>query len=132
MVAIVDRRLKVKHFKMPRPLTLVEKAQIVLKIEEGWSIRALAQFYGRNESTVLEIKKRWEQEGSLKRKEGSGRPRISSPEEDAMLLEHLRDHPFEIARKAINITGFPGSRSTASRRINGSELKNRVAAKKLN
>ena len=47
---------------MPRPLTIAEKAQTVARIEEGWSIRALAQLYGRNQSTVLEVKKRWEQE----------------------------------------------------------------------
>ena len=48
-----------------------------------------------------------------------------------MLLGHLRDNPFEVAREAMNMTGFPGSRPTASRRINGSELKNRVAEKKM-
>lgn len=116
---------------MPRQLTIVEKAQIVARIQDGWSIRSIAQLYGRNKSTIQEIKKRWQQEGSFDRREGSGGPRISSLEEDALFLGHLRDNPFQMVRQAMNATGFPGSRPTASRRVNKSELRNRVAAKKI-
>lgn len=115
---------------MPRHLSEVEKAQIVSRIEEGWSIRAVAQLYNRNKKTILKIKQRWEQEESLKRKIGSGRPKVSNPEQDAAFLGHLRNNPFATARDAVIDTAFPGSQPTASRRVKESELKNRTAAKK--
>lgn len=115
--------------KMPK-LTENEKVLILSKLEEGWSIRAVANNYGINKSTVLRVKKRWEQEGSVSRKEGSGRPKISNHVQDEALLNHLRENPFQTARDAVSVTNFPASWSTASRRITKSELKNSASAKK--
>ncbi|CAH1957278.1 unnamed protein product [Acanthoscelides obtectus] len=101
---------------MPRQLSEVEKAQIVSRIEEGWSIRAVAQLYNRNKKTILKIKQRWEQEDSLKRKIGSGRPKLTNPEQDAAFLGYLRNNPFATVRDAVIDTAFPASQPTASRR----------------
>lgn len=116
---------------MPRHLSEIEKAQIVSRIEDGWTIRAVAQLYNRNKKTILKIKQRWEQEDSLKRKAGSGRPKLSNPEQDTAFLGYLRENPFATARDAVIGTGFPGSQPTASRRVKESELKNRPAARKM-
>lgn len=116
---------------MPRHLTENEKAQIIARIEDGWSIRALADFIGRSKNTIARIKQRWIQEGSLRRKVGTGPARISDPEQDDAFLGYLRANPFETARNAVIDTGFPGSQPTASRRVKESDLKNRVAAKKM-
>ncbi|CAH1958029.1 unnamed protein product [Acanthoscelides obtectus] len=115
---------------MPRQLSEVEKAQIVSRIEEGWSIRAVAQLYNRNKKTILKIKQRWEQEDSLKRKIGSGRPKLTNPEEDAAFLGYLRNNPFATVRDAVIDTAFPASQPTAIRRVMKSELKCHPAAKK--
>ncbi|CAH1991531.1 unnamed protein product [Acanthoscelides obtectus] len=99
-------------------------------IEEGWSIRAIAQLYNSNKKTILKIKQRWEQEDSLKRKIGSGRPKLTNPEQDAAFLGYLRNNPFATVRDAVIDTAFPASQPTASRRVMKSELKCLPAAKK--
>lgn len=114
---------------MPK-LTEHEKILILSKIEEGWSIRAVANHYQLNKSTVMSVKKRWEEEGSVKRKDGSGRSRSSNLVQDEALLGYLRRNPFQTAGDAMFMTNFPASRSTASRRIGKSELKNCTSAKK--
>lgn len=116
---------------MPPHLTEIEKAQIIARIEEGWSIRSLADFTRRTKNTISRVKQRWIQERSLKRKVGTGPARISVPEQDDAFLGYLRANPFETARNAVIDTGFPGSQPTASRRVKESDLKNRVAAKKM-
>ncbi|KAL1516329.1 hypothetical protein ABEB36_000248 [Hypothenemus hampei] len=98
-------------------LTEIEKAQIVAKIESGWSIRAVANLFHRDKITIFNIKKRWEQHNSLRRKVGSGRPKISNPEHDANFLQHLRNNPFATARDAVIETGFLGSQPTSRKRI---------------
>ncbi|XP_072400286.1 uncharacterized protein [Diabrotica undecimpunctata] len=115
---------------MPSHLSEIEKAQIITKMEEGWSIRALANLYNRNLKTIFRIKQRWVQQQSLKRKVGSERSKVSTPQQDAALVQFLRDNPFATSKDSRIHTGFPGAQPTVSRRINESELKNRPAAKK--
>lgn len=116
---------------MPAHLDLLSKARIIGKLEDNWSIRTVAQQFGINKSTVLKIKKRWEEERTVSRRRGSARPRISTREEDALLLQHLRENPFNTINNAKIAVNFPGSRSTANRRIQESDLKSCVAVKKL-
>jgi hypothetical protein len=49
---------------MPR-LTEQDKVLMLSKLEEGWSIRRVTIHYGINNSTVLQVTKRWEQEGTV-------------------------------------------------------------------
>ena len=107
-----------------------EKVLILAKLEEGWSIRRVATNYGINKSTVTRVKKRWEEEGSVRRKEGSGRRKISTDYQDEAVLNYLRKNPFETARDALIATNFPASRSTVCRRIKSSDMKNSAAARK--
>ncbi|KAI4455483.1 transposable element-related [Holotrichia oblita] len=111
-------------------LSECDKVLILSKLEEGWSIRYVAGMFNINKATVLNVKKKWEENRSVKRKEGSGRPRISNQQQDEVLLDYLRENPFRTARDAVYHTNFPGSWSTACRRINNSELKNYTSAKK--
>lgn len=111
-------------------LSECDKVLILSKLEEGWSIRNVARIFNINKSTVLSVKKKWEEDGSVKRKEGSGRPRISNQQQDEFLLDYLRENPFKTAKDAVFHTNFPGSWSTACRRISTSELKNFASAKK--
>lgn len=116
--------------KMPRHLDNNSKIRIITKIEDGFSIRQIAALMNIGKDTVFRIKKRWQQERSVQRKVGSGHPKVSNYNEDAALIEYLRENPFESARMAKDATDFPGSRSTVCRRIKLSDLQNRVAAKK--
>jgi hypothetical protein len=81
--------------------------------------------------TVFKIKKRWEQEGTLRRKVGSGRPKISNNVEDLRLITYLEENPFNTARDSIVNTHFPGSPTTACQRIKNSDIGNYAAAKKM-
>jgi hypothetical protein len=81
--------------------------------------------------TVFKIKKRWEQEGTLRRKVGFGRPKISNNVEDLRLITYLEENPFKTARDSIVNTHFPGSPTTACRRIKNSDIGNYAAAKKM-
>jgi transposase len=58
---------------MPRHTTPVTRERIITKLEEGWSVRAAAETFHLNKSSVLKMKKRWELEGTVQRKAGSGR-----------------------------------------------------------
>jgi transposase len=89
----------------------------VLLLEEGWSIRAAAEAFHLNKSSVLKMKKRWELEGTVQRKAGSGRQKISTDVEDTQLINYLRENPFHTVRDAIVNTNFPGSQPTVCRRV---------------
>lgn len=116
---------------MAQKLTEADKVRLLTKLEDGSTIREVAAQMGLNKTTVLKIKKRWENEGSISRKRGTGLHRISTEEQDHNLVQHLRANPFDSAKKAVAETNFPGSRRTASRRIRESEIRYRVAAKKF-
>lgn len=115
---------------MPQQLSIIQKLRIVSKIEDGWSIRLLAEEFNVNKNTILKIKRKWENEGTVERKVGTGRPRKTSEEQDTTLVNYLRNHPFDNASKAKFETNFPASVRTALRRVKKSDLKNCAAAKK--
>lgn len=115
---------------MPQ-LDNLKRAQIIVYLQDGMPIRNIAHIINVNKKTVQNIKHKWETEGNVNRKKPTGRPKISTQEQDNALLRYLEDNPFEVARNAIRLTAFPASRSTASRRIKKSHLKNYAAAKKV-
>ncbi|KAK9681176.1 Helix-turn-helix domain [Popillia japonica] len=98
-------------------LSLLQKTQIVTLLEEGRSIRALAQRFEVNKSTILRAKRKWQQERVVLRKNGSGRKRVTTPEDDENLIQFLRNNPFESVVTAINRTNFPGHVRTARNRV---------------
>jgi transposase len=49
-----------------------------IKLEEGWSIRRVAQHYNIAKSTVQRVKQRWQEHGHFARKAGAGRPKVST------------------------------------------------------
>lgn len=106
------------------------KARVITKLEDGWSLAAVADHFNIGRATVFRINKRWRQDQSLERKVGSGRPKISTAEEDQALLQELLANPFQNAREARVLSGFPGGKTTTWRRIQDSPLKFRIAANK--
>jgi hypothetical protein len=59
--------------------------------------------------TVQRVKKRWEVDRSINRRQGSERPPISTSQQDEALLDYLRENPFDIAKQPAFATHFPGS-----------------------
>lgn len=107
------------------------KGGIIAKIDDGWSVRQTAAFYNVNRNTVLNILRRWRNDGRINRNPGSGRPRKSTAEQDAALINTLRAHPFTTVVDAVAATNFPASCRTGRRRVAHSELKCHAAAKKI-
>ncbi|KAL1516353.1 hypothetical protein ABEB36_000272 [Hypothenemus hampei] len=96
---------------MPQ-LNYIQRAQIIIYLRDGMPIRNVAQIMNVSKNTELNIKLRWEAEGTIEKRQPPGRPRITTPEEDNALVQYLAQNPFEIARSAIRETNFSGSRPT--------------------
>lgn len=115
---------------MPQHLSTVNKARVVTMLENGWSIRRVAQELNVGKNTILRIKQRWVNEARLTRNVGSGRTKMTTADNDAALINYLRDNPFSTAVAAKEETAFPASHRTALRRIKNSNLRNYSAARK--
>jgi transposase len=115
---------------MPRHLTDAEKARVVAKLEEHWTLAEVAADLNVSKSCIFYVKKRW-QEMRLQRPARQGVGRISNENEDNALVEYLQQNPFDTAVKAREETHFPGSLRTAQRRMKQSVLKSYVAARKV-
>ncbi|KAI4458060.1 hypothetical protein MML48_7g00003159 [Holotrichia oblita] len=75
-------------------------------------------------------KKRWNEEHVVKRRDGTGRKRCTTENDDAALLNFLRDNPFETAVSPCEYVNFPGSIWAARKRIKCREISNYSAARK--
>lgn len=105
--------------------------RLVTLIEEGWSVRRVADRFGVPKSTVQDIKMKWYQTHSLERTLGTGRKKISTEQQDNNLVRFLEANPFKTAVSAKEETGFPGCYRTAQKRVKQcSNLENHPAAKK--
>lgn len=108
------------------------KARIITKLEDGWSLAAVANHFNISKSTAYRINRRWIQDQTLNRKEGSGRPKISTADEDRALLLELEQNPFLNAKEARILSRFPGRKTTTWQRLQDYPLKCRMAANKTN
>lgn len=104
---------------------------IISKAEDGWSIRQLALHYNISKNSVFNILKKWRQHGRIDRNPGAGRKKISNLEQDGLLIQTIREHPFYTVVNAVRESNFPGSSRTARRRIKETDLRCRSAAKKI-
>ena len=116
---------------MPQ-LTELQKSIIMTRLRDGVSIRAISAEINVTNKTVLRAKRKFDETGSIRRKQGTGRRKISiDDDDDVQLVNFLREHPFATAVQARIATNFPGSTRTARKRIRESELRNRAAANKF-
>lgn len=115
---------------MPR-LTHEQKSIIFTRLQDGKKIREIAAELGVNKNTILLAKQKIEEYGAILQRPTTGRPRVSTANEDYQLVQFLRDNPFETAVNAREETNFPGSANTARRRIRLSNLKNCAASNKI-
>lgn len=108
-----------------------QKAMIQARLADGVPTRAIVAELGISKNTVLSAKRKITKFEAIVRKQGSGRRNVSTEQEDANLLNFLRENPFETAITAREQVNFPASIYTVRRRIKNSELRNRCAANKI-
>lgn len=116
---------------MAPQLSLEDRWKANWMLAEGASVAEVATQLGVHRTTIARWKRKAETELSLQRTEGSGRWRASTREQDNMLQEYVREHPFVSCNAARAQTGFPGSTNTACRRLREIGLKNCAAANKI-
>lgn len=112
-------------------LNYVQKETIAQRLRDGVTIRAIANELRVNKNTVLLAKRKIEAHGRILRIPGSGRPRITTANNDLELTNFLRENPFDTVVSARQETFFPASLKTARRRVRETELRNRCATNKI-
>jgi transposase len=115
---------------MPQ-LSNLQKCVSITRLRDGVSIRAIAREINVNKNTVLLAKPKFEETETIRRKQGTGRKNVSQGNDDALLVNFLRENPIATAIQAKIATNFPGSTRTARKRIRQTELRNRSAANKI-
>lgn len=74
------------------PLTSEQKSIIFTRLRDGVPIRDIADALGINKKTVLLAKSKIREHGNIVRNPGSGRPKVSTDDEDINLINYLRDN----------------------------------------
>jgi transposase len=106
------------------------KYKVVGLVEEGYSISQAASRYGVNPRTAQRWVRLFRETGDVKRRQGSGRPRISTDIQDGQLVAEAVERPLSTSRTLKAAAQFPGSRKTAIRRLREANLFARRAAHK--
>ena len=115
---------------MPPRLSDVQKGQIVALFEEGYCISAIARRLMFSKSTVALWVNRYQEEGHVQRRVIPGRPHVTSPEEDAAIVQASIDNHFLTSKHIRGEIGVACSRQTIIRRLSAAGLYARWAAKK--
>jgi transposase len=75
-------------------LSLQQKGSIVALYQRNVPVIDIAQNVGCHRNTVTKWINRYQENFDVLRKVGSGRPRKTTPNQDAMLLQAVRAKPF--------------------------------------
>jgi transposase len=129
-VCVITQLSFTSGFKMPHLINF-QKALIRNRLHDGVSIRTIALELGVNKSTVLLAKEKLEERGQIERKAGTGRKRVTTADQNHQVIDFIRQNPFQTTITVKEEIEFPGSWSTAWRRIRQSELRSRYAANKF-
>lgn len=116
---------------MPRHLTEAQRMRAITKLEENWSLSAVAAELNVSKSCIFYVRKRWQEEHRLRRPAREGIGRVSNEVEDNALVEFIQQNPFGTAVEARQETLLPGSLRTAQTRLKLYGLKNSAAAQKI-
>ena len=80
-------------------LTLQEKGAIVALITKGADKHEIAETIGCHPNTVKRWARRYDETFDVQRRIGSGRPKKTTPEQDAMLLDAVIANPLTTAQE---------------------------------
>lgn len=118
---------------MAPQLTPAERGRIVGMLESGRSVKAIAREMGVCPKTVRKWRDRFNERNNVERKEGSGRPRSTTPETNEIIYEEsqgLDGDTFYTARQLANRLGLNISPRTVVRILKEMGIHSRRAAKK--
>lgn len=114
---------------MPRSTDDSIRKLIVQHRQEGKSVKEIAEIFKISTRTVINIYKRYEQTGSVSAEKSTGRPRLTTAEEDEHLREASKQNPLKSARVMKSELALPCSIHTVKRRLREENLRGRRAAK---
>lgn len=115
--------------KMPR-LSLEERARAIGHIEAGVHITTVAQMFNISVSSCYRLKGKYEEEGSVKDRRKTGRPRKTTRFEDEQILNvHLNDR-FRTPKQTVNEMETRLSVWTVRRRLREQGMMARKPARK--
>ena len=82
-------------------MSLAERGSIVSLSLAGHSINQISRQIGCGRATVVLWKDRYDRTGDVKRKEGSSRPRITTPRQDQLMFAAVRDNPITTSKVIV-------------------------------
>lgn len=80
-----------------KKLNLAEKGAIIALTQSDKSIGQIANSLGISKSSVSRWQQRFEETGDIKRKDGSGRPRLTTREQDRLIIQEVQRQPITTA-----------------------------------
>ncbi|KAG7169277.1 putative Transposable element Tc1 transposase-like 55 [Homarus americanus] len=122
--------LRPPNTRANRPEVIANRALIVGHYQGGTSISEISRLMGISKSTVRRWIRRFEGEGHVETRPRSGRPSVTSPADDARLLQAVRQAPRTTAvtwKRYLRLRCHP---VTTRRRIHEAGLKCCVPAVK--
>ena len=78
-------------------LTLEEKGRIIGHLEAGIPISAVAKKFERRWHTIKDVKEKYTTTGSLQRKTGCGRKKMTNEEQSTAIIAAHEADPFKTA-----------------------------------
>ena len=88
---------------MPK-LSLEESSRLVGHLEAGISPTKVAGIFVVKKTTVYRIKAKFDEDGSVKMRRGSGRPRKTTEEEDDAIVQAHEDDRFRTPTETAEAT----------------------------
>ena len=119
---------------MPR-LTADQRNRAIGRLQAGDDPRNVANVFGCHISTIYRLEARRRQTGSVSDRLRSGRPPVTTPAQNRVIVRNFRRDPFqtanEVARTTIGSHGRPINDRTVRRRLHVSGLRNRRPLRRL-
>ncbi|PSN48601.1 hypothetical protein C0J52_22213 [Blattella germanica] len=106
------------------------RLQVIGLIRAGHSASSAARTIGVPLATAKRWAKLFHENNEVSNRAIPGRPRISTREEDAILVTEAENHPFRSAFELKMASNFPGSPLTARRRLRERGIRSRRIATK--
>ncbi|KAG0041712.1 hypothetical protein BGZ90_009681, partial [Linnemannia elongata] len=97
---------------MPKHLSIELKGRIIGAYEAGVAPSSIAKAFNVHKNTVLNVIKKWEQDGTIVPKKSPGRPPILGEQDVEQLLNRVQDNNRETLQEITKMSPKPVSKST--------------------
>ena len=116
------------NFVMPR-LNMDQRNQAIGMLTAGMSVRHVARNMNCHWSTIIDLRNRYRQQGNVSDRPRSGRPRVTTPNQDRYIqLTHARDRflpATATARQTVGNHNRPINEHTVRRRLHAYGMRSR-------